>query len=171
MANPNPYAAPTQEPLTPLQQEPFGFGGGGMTADLSARFWGAMIDRIISVIFVVIGVVIGFAVIGMDSIEEGDELMIQGIAYLSLLPVGLVQWYLIATSGQSIGKKVMKTKIVKLDGSEAGFLHGVVLREWIIGVAAGVVNCVGLIDVLFIFREDRRCVHDMIASTRVIQLM
>ena len=28
----------------------------------------------------------------------------------------------------------------------------------------------GLLDVLFIFRQDRRCLHDMVAGTEVISL-
>ena len=41
--------------------------------------------------------------------------------------------YLITTSGQSIGKKLVKTRIIREDGSPVDFVSGVVLRAWIIG--------------------------------------
>jgi uncharacterized RDD family membrane protein YckC len=30
-------------------------------------------------------------------------------------------------------------------------------------------NFVGILDALFIFRSDRRCIHDLIAATRVVR--
>ena len=42
------------------------------------------------------------------------------------------------------------------------------LRAWVT-FFLGIVPLFGIVDVLFIFREDRRCIHDMIAGTRVIQ--
>ena len=60
----------------------------------------------------------------------------------------------------------MNIMIIDKNGNSGGFLTNVVLREWIIGII-GLFPIVGIviiiIDKLFIFREDRRCIHDMIA--------
>ena len=65
----------------------------------------------------------------------------------------------------------MNIIIIDKNGNSGGFLTNVVLREWIIGII-GLFPIVGIviiiIDKLFIFREDRRCIHDMIANTKVI---
>jgi uncharacterized RDD family membrane protein YckC len=85
-----------------------------------------------------------------------------------------VQWSLIATRGQSIGKIVVKTRIVMLDGSRAGFASVIVWRTflvWLFGHLARVVPVVGIlitVDVLMVFAKDRRCLHDRIAGTKVV---
>jgi uncharacterized RDD family membrane protein YckC len=91
---------------------------------------------------------------------------------LGLIVVGLVQMILLSMSGQTVGKKIMRIRIVKmLDGSNPGFLGAVLLRAWIPGLIIGL-PCVGnvfaLVDVLFISADDQRCLHDHIAGTTVI---
>lgn len=84
---------------------------------------------------------------------------------------GLVgyQMYLLTTLGQTIGKKAMNIKIVKTDTEEnGGFVTNVLIRGILNGII-GFVPFYALVDILFIFREDRRCIHDLIASTRVVE--
>ncbi len=92
------------------------------------------------------------------------------------------QAYLIATTGQSLAKRFLKIKIVRDDGSPAGFVHGVLLRDGVLLVAtllamgalggsqsAVLVGTIfGLADCLAIFGDDRRCVHDYLAGTKVV---
>ncbi|MCR9295328.1 MAG: RDD family protein [bacterium] len=85
------------------------------------------------------------------------------------LVASILQWNLIATRGQSIGKLVMCIRIVNLRGTLPGFIHGVLLRNWVRHLLAAVIPFFSLIDVLFIFGESRRCVHDYLAGTRVVQ--
>lgn len=62
----------------------------------------------------------------------------------------------------------MKIRIVRLpDGNSPGFMHGVLLRRWLIGILA-LIPGFALIDALSIFREHKRCIHDQIAGTRVL---
>jgi uncharacterized RDD family membrane protein YckC len=81
------------------------------------------------------------------------------------------QWYLTATTGQTIGKRMLGLKVVRTDGGEVGFVHGVVLREWITGAISvipfigGLVNLAGI---CLIFGDEQLCLHDRIAGTRVI---
>jgi uncharacterized RDD family membrane protein YckC len=80
-----------------------------------------------------------------------------------------------AKTGQTLGKRMIKTRIVRESTGEApGFLHGVVLRVWLLSLAGllpGVGNFVGLADAVAIFTGHRRqTLHDRIAGTIVIQV-
>lgn len=95
--------------------------------------------------------------------------MFSGVAWLALIGF---QAYLISTTGQSIGKRWLRIRIVKVDGRPVDFLTGVLLRQWLFGVLAylpGFGAVAGLADQLFIFRADRRCAHDFLAGTKVIR--
>lgn len=101
-----------------------------------------------------------------------------GGAALGLLGLGMLaivgyQWYLLATLGQTIGKRQLGIKIVLVkDLSNGGFVANVLLRVFAAGVVKAVPVLGGLIsiaDPLFIFRDDRRCIHDHIAGTCVIK--
>lgn len=103
--------------------------------------------------------------------DPGGHLAMFGIAAVLFLGLMSYQWYLIATLGQSLGKKWLSIKIVKLDGSPVGFVHGVLLRSWITGFLGAIPyigGCISLVDVLMIFGNERRCLHDQIAGTKVI---
>jgi uncharacterized RDD family membrane protein YckC len=93
------------------------------------------------------------------------------IGLLGAIGVAIYQWILISRTGQSLGKKWTGIRIERTDGGPVTFGTGVVLRNWVPKVM-GAVPYLGmifhLIDCLFIFREDRRCVHDHIAGTRVV---
>jgi uncharacterized RDD family membrane protein YckC len=84
-----------------------------------------------------------------------------------------IQWYLIATRGQSIGKRLLQIKVVHLDGSPVGFLHGVVLREWapaLVSAVPFIGRLIWIVDPILIFRPDHQCLHDKIAGTKVVEL-
>ena len=85
-----------------------------------------------------------------------------------LAAVLVYQMYLLTKDGQTLGKKAMGVRIVKVDtGANGGFVTNVVLRGILNGVL-GIIPFYGLVDILFIFREDRRCIHDFIAGTQVV---
>jgi uncharacterized RDD family membrane protein YckC len=97
-----------------------------------------------------------------------------GLGGLLMLAVIIYQIYLLATRGQTLGKRWMKIRIVKLDGSNPGFVGAVLLRGGVNGIISAIPYLGGLyalVDALFIFRDDRRCVHDLIAGTRVISVI
>jgi uncharacterized RDD family membrane protein YckC len=82
------------------------------------------------------------------------------------------QCILLSTRGQTIGKTVMKVRIVRFDdNTNPGFASAVMLRTFVPGII-GVIPCLGgiftLADILFIFGEENRCIHDYIAGTKVV---
>jgi hypothetical protein len=92
--------------------------------------------------------------------------------------VGLLIWcvitaWLLATCGQSIGKRLVGIKIVRTDGSRASFARIFLLRN-LVSTLPGLLPYFGLLyilllDPLFIFQDSRRCLHDMIADTIVVR--
>jgi uncharacterized RDD family membrane protein YckC len=94
------------------------------------------------------------------------------LGFFGALGIAIYQWVLISKTGQSLGKKWTGIRIEMLNGQRVTFGTGVALRNWVPKVM-GAVPYLGmifhLVDCLFIFREDRRCLHDHIAGTRVVK--
>lgn len=95
------------------------------------------------------------------------------IGIFLMLGLGLMllafQIFLLSTTGQTIGKRLIGVRIVRFDdGGNPGFVHAVLLRLGVMMLMSAVA-IVSLIDVLMIFREDRRCLHDLIAGTEVVK--
>lgn len=77
----------------------------------------------------------------------------------------------VARRGQSLGKQLLGLRIVRVDGSRASFVRTVLLRmllPWLLAWIPFVGWFLLPVDWLVILREDRRCLHDLIAGTKVV---
>lgn len=161
----NPYRAP-ESVVADVQVE------GAPLASLSERFLGSLIDGIIMLVIVL---PIMFATGYFTAISTGQQPGIGTMVLYVLMGFGifcLVQGYPLAQSAQTWGKKVVKTRIVDLAGGQPSL--GTLLGKRYFPVQAVsavpvIGNVLALVNVLFIFRSDRRCVHDLIAGTRVVK--
>ncbi len=89
------------------------------------------------------------------------------IGVLLALTLSVIQIVLLAEQGQTLGKKLTGVRIVKMNtGQNGGFVTNFVLRV----LPLALVPPVALVDPFFIFREDRRCLHDLIADTEVVKV-
>ncbi|MBM3965655.1 MAG: RDD family protein [Planctomycetes bacterium] len=102
---------------------------------------------------------------------------IQAATWISIgiIPVlvSVLQWVLISTSGQSIGKKLMLIRNVTDQGYVPGFLCGVMMRSWIPGILCMIpiaVNYLYVLDAICYLFAGRKCAYDYIASTRVVSI-
>lgn len=112
-----------------------------------------------------------------EGMDKGRVVAGLGTLAVAMLVLLVVQLWLLTTRGQTLGKLLVKIRIVRTtDGSRAGFIHSWLLREFVPALI-GIVPIVGvlirivyiIVDCCFIFREDRRCVHDFIAGTKVVK--
>jgi uncharacterized RDD family membrane protein YckC len=161
----NPYQSPV------LFDTPKQVGWTGDTdprvASRFVRWLGAVIDN-----FFLAGLVIGGILVSAGFVEDdGDNDLLIAVIVYSWLGLGvLIQSALIAMHGQTVGKLLLGTKIVNLnDDDKPGFLRGVVLRYWLQFVLS-IVPFFSLLDAMFIFAGDKRCIHDHMAGTRVIHI-
>lgn len=162
MSEDNPYAAPEADVAVSAQEE---LAGRGM------RLGGAIIDGLIMIAIIMpVMYVSGYwdrAMVGQETVT--DAVLFAGLGMASFL---VIQGYLLATSGQTIGKRILGMRIVSVqDDKILSFGKVVSLRYlpvWVISLIPIVGTIFSLLDALFIFREDRRCIHDLIAGTKVV---
>ena len=154
------------------------------------RLAAKIIDLLITLAVIIPAALIGFLVADVSYSAPGvpvfafDNLFIVGpIVLAALLVISVVQLYLLGTRGQTIGKIVMKVRVVDArTGEHPGWerlvllrsllhlltmvaLNSIALLNPITGPSMGAIY--GIIDSFFIFRSDRRTIHDHIAETRV----
>jgi uncharacterized RDD family membrane protein YckC len=107
------------------------------------------------------------------------------VAGVTVVSLSVVQWSFITRRGQSIGKMVARSRIVRMDGASVDFVHAVMIRNWVLAAPALLLSlsglhvepaasqlfaALGLLDALVIFGPGKRCSHDWIAGTKVIDL-
>jgi uncharacterized RDD family membrane protein YckC len=100
-----------------------------------------------------------------------------GVIILWLISTAIVlalQWTLLSLRGQTLGKMAMGLRVVlQEDGRNPGFQRAVLLRSLlptVLGLVPILGNLFALVDVLAIFTEERRCLHDWMAGTKVVQV-
>jgi uncharacterized RDD family membrane protein YckC len=109
-----------------------------------------------------------------DYAKENGEVPIEiaiNIAVAGWVLFFVFNTYLLNKYGQTVGKKILGTYIVSLEGNKPNFWPLVSRRYIIIGLIYYIPvigSFVALINGLFIFRKDKRCIHDLIAGTVVI---
>ena len=163
---PNLFAPPAEDDT--YVPAPHQAGAPRPLATLGARFAGSMLDGIIYMVsvtpFMFAGVLVG---------EEGFTAM-SGLGVLGFVAIAVCQVYLISTTGQSLGKKAVKTRIIREDGSPVDFVSGVLVRTWVMVLLGVTIPVVGrwlhMADPLFIFGDRRQCLHDKLAKTLVIDV-
>lgn len=99
------------------------------------------------------------------ALAVGLVLMLLAFAgFVVLLVLNLRQ---MKRTGQSLGKKVMKIKVVRTDGSPAS-LGLLVWKRNVLNWVLSAIPVYGLVDILFIFGDARQCLHDKLAGTKVV---
>lgn len=143
-------------------------------ASLGQRFVGALIDTVAAV--AVVAVYATFSDRTLSSVTgEADAMsdLLEMTLVGMLIYLGL-HGYLLHNYGQTLGKRLVGTRIVSVSDGQiptVGKIFGLrFVPIQLTGLIPGIGIFVGLINVLFIFRDDRRCLHDFIAGTRVVQV-
>ncbi len=106
---------------------------------------------------------------------ENNGLIAAGVlaGLAAILGLLVYQTKLLLNKGMTIGKRMISVRIVANDGDSLGFGRVIGLRIMVpafIGSVPLLGPIFSLLDALFIFREDRRCIHDHLAGTSVVSV-
>jgi len=166
MSEDNPCAPPMAD-LTDIEDFKRDTGLAGRWTRFAASF----VDGIIGLCY---GMPILFALGYWDYLATRQQppfLLTAGAAVIGFVGFVLVHGYLLKTNGQTVGKKLLEIRIVDLDGNVPDFAKMILLRYLPITLAT-LIPVIGsflsTIDVLFIFGAERRCIHDLLAGTKVV---
>ena len=168
----NPFAPPATETADEVTSDaPALFGGGARSAGLGARLGAAAIDTVL-VYFSALAVQTVFGFSFLQFYSDVEVLGWFSWLVMSLAFYLVLNGYLLARHGPSIGKRALDIRIVNAsDGRTASFTRIVLLRlvpYYVVALLPDVGPYAVLLDVLTILRKDRRCIHDLIAGTRVV---
>ncbi|MFL5355595.1 RDD family protein [Archangium sp.] len=138
-------------------------------AEPGTRFLAVLMDLFAPLVPLFIGAVLGGLLEKTVGAAAGTVFAMLGV--LGVLGVFGYQLYLLATTGQSLGKRTLGIKVVRADGSPVDLGRLIFLRN-IVPAVIGMVTCnlFSLADPLFIFSNDHRCLHDHLADTKVIKV-
>ncbi len=138
---------------------------GALVCSRWKRFLGAVIDTVAALAAMLAGLFLAVLLGSIGGNEVNASLVVVAMTIPAML--GICQCYLIATEGRTVGKYCVKSKIVNLVGRPPGFFQGIVMRIFAVGFLT-LLPLFGLINILWIFNEPKRCLHDYIAGTFVI---
>jgi uncharacterized RDD family membrane protein YckC len=121
------------------------------------RLLGAFVDGLVTLIPYVL----------LKAFPDSSAILAPTLAVLAA--IFSIQIWLLCRDGQTLGKKAAGTRIVRVDTEENGGFTTNVLMRAIVSSLPNIVPLYWFVDQLFVFREDRRCLHDLIAGTKVVR--
>ena len=160
----NPYAAPQSDVERPTS-----------SGELASR-WKRLVAVILDALIVGIITIPVYMVLGVWSSMYQGTMGIGGMILSGLFGIGVwvaINYMPLQKSGQTIGKKALGVQIVDVNTRQIIPAMDVILKRMLpITVVSNIPflgGLIGLVDSLMIFRNDRRCGHDMIAGTVVVE--
>src|ERR1043165_748530 len=133
-------------------------------AGIGRRFGALFIDSLVLSIPIII-VMVSVIAVTVSGKSNFNPIWVQPAA---LVAVGLYVVYeglMLASRGQTLGKMSMKIKVVRVDGTaiSTGQAWGRAFMRQILE------SCLSIFNYLpAFFTKDRTCLHDLVASTRVV---
>ncbi len=159
----NPYAAP-RTPATTALPPPLPYDARrAALAGRGERLLATIIDRLLY------GACLRPALLAAAAGGRGFFGLAVAAGFLAMAGLLVYNLVLLGERGQTLGKRWLKIRIVRSDGSDAelGRIFGLrMFVPWLLGFFVGPFFV--LPDLLCIFGAERKCLHDMFADTIVV---
>ena len=138
-------------------------------APIKSRILAHLIDFSIEILALVLA-----SFILSQSLGNALSILEGFVSVAIVLGVIVYQTVWLSSTGQTVGKRMMQIRVVNFtDGSNPGFVKAVLMRWWLPCLIYSI-PYIGwafwLADSLFVLKNDRRCLHDLMAGTKVNQL-
>ncbi len=165
----NPYRAPESKIVDTI-------GRDLELADYGERFAAALIDGILMMCVLLPAMYFGgyfdAVMAGARTGENPPFTLVAMWGFIGFAILVMVQSYPLNATAQTWGKRILGIRIVDLDGQQPPLSRLIAMRYLpvqaasLIPILGGVLS---IVNILLIFRSDRRCGHDLVAGTRVVK--
>jgi uncharacterized RDD family membrane protein YckC len=161
----NPYATPRAPVVRPDYPET---SGTEALASRGARLAASLIDGLAAVVILLP------ALAAIFFVGDNSSLSSTGIAFAALSGIGFLgfavyQLSMLLREGQTLGKRAMNIRIVNYSDGEIPSPGRLLLMRYFVNSLLGNIPLYTFLDVLFIFGSERRCIHDYLAGTKVVE--
>lgn len=164
----NPYQPPRSEVAEPVAA--LELAGRGVR--LGAAFLDGLLLLLILLPLMIFGGYIDAAMEAGSRSEQVPFGQVLGWTLVGFVVFVLLQGWPLHQYGQTWAKRWLGIRIVDMQGNQPS-LATLLGRRYLPMQAINAIPLIGgllsLVDVLLIFREDRRCAHDLIAGTQVVR--
>ena len=138
-------------------------------ASVGRRFVALWIDGLVLAIPLILLVILVAVPLGLLGSEDNVPLALFSQLLLTMM-LGTVyilyEGLMLASGGQTVGKKAMSLKLVTAEGNE--ITKGQAWTRAVSRQLLGLVPCLGLVAYLVALGQERTCIHDIMAKTRVV---
>ena len=161
----NPYATPR---VAAVRAEYPAAAGSDVLASRGSRLAASLIDGLAAVVILLP------ALASISFVGENESLSTMGVLFavlsgIAFLGFAVYQLSILVREGQTLGKKAMNIRIVNYSDGQipsAGRLLGM---RYFVNSLLGNIPFYTFLDVLLIFGSERRCIHDYLAGTKVVE--
>lgn len=160
----NPYAAPV---ALPNRKEARSESSDAL-ASREARLAAAMIDGV-ATLLILLPALVAFVFAGADTGAAAAGVLFAIVSGVAFLAFCIYQITMLVSHGQSLGKKMMRIRIVNYDDGGLPSARRLLGMRYFVNSLLGNVPLYSIVDILFIFGDERRCVHDYLARTKVVE--
>ena len=138
------------------------------TASLGERMLAFFIDMIVKVayLYAVIYITSELGIYGNLNFDSWEQMVIIFILYFPVLFYSLILEALF--NGQTLGKRMMKIKVIKIDGYQASFTD--YLMRWVLRLVEITIFMGSIALLTIIFNDRNQRLGDIVAGTAVISL-
>jgi len=111
---------------------------------------------------------------GLSNLEAGPPDLLYSflLGLAGIVAFVLINGKFLLSNGQTIGKKLLKIKIVTTESKYAN-LSALAKRygfNWAIALVPVLGQLLALINIVFIFGKTKRCLHDFVGGTKVVKV-
>ncbi len=160
----NPYAGPRVSAARPQ----YSAAGSDSLASRGSRLAASLIDAFAAIVILMPALAAVFFA-GASEGPSGAAILFAVISGIAFIGFAVYQLSMLIRLGQTLGKKAMNIRIVNYSDGQipsAGRLLGM---RYFVNSLLGQIPFYTFLDVLLIFGNERRCIHDYLAGTKVVE--